>query len=72
MFYIWSQYYESLLQEAREETEREISEAVERAVAAKVQKMQAKLDVCLREQKFLDDVIFSFLVFSLSLLNFML
>ena len=50
------QYFESLLQEVNEETEREISSAVEKAVTLKLQKMQAKLDRCLKEKSILDDV----------------
>ncbi|XP_030528617.1 BRAP2 RING ZnF UBP domain-containing protein 2-like [Rhodamnia argentea] len=51
-------YYETLLQEFEEETEREISEAVEMALTAnsKVQKKQTKLDECVRETKFLDEL----------------
>ncbi|KAL5574509.1 hypothetical protein UlMin_016208 [Ulmus minor] len=49
-------YFESLLQEVQDETETEISSAVEKAVTLKLQKMQAKLDRCLQEKKFLDDV----------------
>lgn len=48
------QYFELLLQEVKEGTEREISNAVEKAVPLK--KMQAKLDRCVKEKKFLDDV----------------
>lgn len=48
------QYFESLLQEVKEGTEREISNAVEKAVPLK--KLQAKLDRCVKEKKFLDDV----------------
>lgn len=40
----------------KDETEREISEAVEKAVNLKLQKLQAKLDKCVKEKKFLDDV----------------
>ncbi|BFG24770.1 hypothetical protein CerSpe_110440 [Prunus speciosa] len=47
-------YFELLLQEVKEETEREISNAVEKAVPLK--KMQAKLDRCVKEKKFLDDL----------------
>lgn len=49
-------YFESLLQEAKEETEREIAEAVDKAVSLKLQKLQAKLDKCIKEKKFLDDI----------------
>ncbi|KAI4387081.1 hypothetical protein MLD38_004941 [Melastoma candidum] len=51
-------YYETLLQEVKEETEREISEAIANAVPVpgKVQKMQARLDKCITEKKFLDDL----------------
>ncbi|GMP34619.1 hypothetical protein CsSME_00007414 [Camellia sinensis var. sinensis] len=51
-------YFESLLREVEEETEREISEAVEKAVSGsqKLQKMQSKLDKCVKEKKFLDEI----------------
>ncbi|KAK9281036.1 hypothetical protein L1049_003928 [Liquidambar formosana] len=49
-------YFESLLQEVKEETEREISEAIEKAVTIKLQKMQAKLDKYIKEKNFLDDI----------------
>jgi len=44
------------LLEAKEETEREISEAVEKAVSLKLRKLQSKIDKCVEEKKFLDDV----------------
>lgn len=45
-----------------EETEREISEGIEKAVGSnqKLQKLQAKLDRCVKEKGFLDDVLFVF------------
>ncbi|XP_043690274.1 BRAP2 RING ZnF UBP domain-containing protein 2 [Telopea speciosissima] len=49
-------YFESLLLELEEETEKEISEAVEKAVNLKLQKMQAKLDKCVEEKRFFDDI----------------
>ncbi|PON34697.1 BRCA1-associated [Trema orientale] len=49
-------YFESLLQEVKEETEKEISVAVEKAVTLKLQKMQTKLDRCLKEKNILDDL----------------
>lgn len=49
-------YFESLLQEAKEDTEKEIAEAVDKAVTLKLQKLQAKLDKCMKEKKFLDDI----------------
>ncbi|KAH9603315.1 hypothetical protein KSS87_013411 [Heliosperma pusillum] len=49
-------YFESLLQEVKEETEREIVEAVDKTVTLKSQKTQAKLDRCIKEKKFLDDI----------------
>ncbi|GMQ09072.1 hypothetical protein CsSME_00052557 [Camellia sinensis var. sinensis] len=53
-------YFESLLQEVEEETEREISEAIEKAATGnqKLQKMQAKLDKCDQEKSFFDEVYF--------------
>lgn len=49
-------YFESLLQDVKEENEREISSAVEKAVTQRLQKMQAKLDRCLKEKNILDDL----------------
>ncbi|KAM6602329.1 hypothetical protein CsatA_021938 [Cannabis sativa] len=49
-------YYESLLREVEEETERQISSAVEKAVTLKLQKLQAKLDRCLKEKNILKDL----------------
>lgn len=49
-------YFESLLQEIKEETEKDIAEAVGKAVSLKLQKLQAKLDRCIKEKKFLDDI----------------
>ncbi|KAJ8774281.1 hypothetical protein K2173_009712 [Erythroxylum novogranatense] len=49
-------YFESLLQEVKEETEDEISEAVKKAVSQKLLKLQAKLERCLKEKMFLDDL----------------
>lgn len=49
-------YFESLLQDVKEENEREISSAVEKAVTKRLQKMQAKLDRCLKEKNILDDL----------------
>lgn len=50
------QYFELLLLEVKEQTEKEISEAVEKAASLKLQKLQSKLDKCIKEKKFLDDV----------------
>ncbi|KAL8139372.1 hypothetical protein V2J09_005393 [Rumex salicifolius] len=49
-------YYESLLQEVNDETQREISEAVGKAVSLKCDKLQAKLNKCVEEKKFHDDI----------------
>ncbi|MQM18898.1 hypothetical protein Taro_051897 [Colocasia esculenta] len=49
-------YFESLLLEAEEETQREISEAIEKALNLKLQKIQSKLDKCIQERKFLDEL----------------
>ncbi|XP_022954178.1 BRCA1-associated protein [Cucurbita moschata] len=49
-------YFESLLLEVKEETEREISRAIEKTINQKLQKMQAKLDKCIKEKKFIDDL----------------
>lgn len=53
---VLTQYYESLLLELKEENEREIFTAKEKVVSAKAQKLQAKLDKCLEEKMFLDEV----------------
>lgn len=45
-----------MLQQVNEETEREIADAVNKAVMQKRQKMQAKLERCVKEKKFLEDV----------------
>ncbi|KAK4765124.1 hypothetical protein SAY86_026214 [Trapa natans] len=47
-------YYESLLEDVKDETKREISEAVEKAITKKSQKQQTKLDKCMKEKKLLD------------------
>lgn len=51
-------YFETLIREVEEETEREMSEAIEKAVSGsqKLQKMQAKLDRCVKEKGFLDEL----------------
>ncbi|MED6171513.1 BRAP2 RING ZnF UBP domain-containing protein 2 [Stylosanthes scabra] len=49
-------YFESLLQEVKEETERRISKAVQKAVSLKRQKIQAKIDRCNKEKKFLEEL----------------
>ncbi|KAG6767117.1 hypothetical protein POTOM_028296 [Populus tomentosa] len=49
-------FFGTLLEEVEEETEREISKAVKKAIAQKLQKFQAKLDRCIKEKKFLDDL----------------
>uniref|UniRef100_J3LA94 BRCA1-associated protein n=1 Tax=Oryza brachyantha TaxID=4533 RepID=J3LA94_ORYBR len=49
-------YYESLLLEVKEDNEKEITAATEKAVGIKVQKSQAKLDKCMEETRFLNDV----------------
>ncbi|KAL5743737.1 hypothetical protein ACOSQ2_026853 [Xanthoceras sorbifolium] len=49
-------YYETLLEEVKEEIEKETSEAIKKAIAQKLQKMQSKLDRCIKEKKFLDDL----------------
>ncbi|CAK7334205.1 unnamed protein product, partial [Dovyalis caffra] len=49
-------YFETLLEEVKEETEREISEAVKKAIAQKLHKLQNKLDRCTKEKKFIDDL----------------
>ncbi|XP_031284964.1 BRAP2 RING ZnF UBP domain-containing protein 2 [Pistacia vera] len=47
-------YYESLLQEFKEEIEKSTSEAVNKAISKKLQKIQSKLDRCIKEKKLLD------------------
>lgn len=49
-------YFETLLQEVKEETDREVASAVQKAITQKLQKLQAKLDRCMKEKKFLDDL----------------
>ncbi|ONK70383.1 uncharacterized protein A4U43_C05F33150 [Asparagus officinalis] len=49
-------YFESLLQEEKEETERELSGAIEKSASSKLQKLKSKLDKCVEEKKFLDDI----------------
>ncbi|TXG70138.1 hypothetical protein EZV62_005073 [Acer yangbiense] len=49
-------YYETLLEEVKEEIKKETSEAVKKAIAQKLQKLQSKLDRCITEKKFLDDL----------------
>uniref|UniRef100_A0A0D9YNC4 UBP-type domain-containing protein n=1 Tax=Oryza glumipatula TaxID=40148 RepID=A0A0D9YNC4_9ORYZ len=49
-------YYESLLLEVKEDNEKEIAAATEKAVGIKVQKLQAKLDKCMEETRFLNDI----------------
>lgn len=45
-------YFELLLLEAKEESEK----AIEKAVTWKLQKLQSKLDKCVEEKRFLDDI----------------
>uniref|UniRef100_A0ACD5Z9B8 Uncharacterized protein n=1 Tax=Avena sativa TaxID=4498 RepID=A0ACD5Z9B8_AVESA len=49
-------YYESLLLEVKEENEKEVSAATAKAVSIKLQKLQTKLDKCIEEKSFLDDM----------------
>ncbi|TKY48037.1 BRCA1-associated protein-like 2 [Spatholobus suberectus] len=49
-------YFESLLQEVKEESERKISKAVQKANSLKQQRIQSKIDRCKKEKKFLDDL----------------
>ncbi|GJN19187.1 hypothetical protein PR202_gb06432 [Eleusine coracana subsp. coracana] len=49
-------YYESLLLEVKEENEKEISIATEKALSAKIQKLQAKFHKCSEEKRFLDEI----------------
>ncbi|KAK7261972.1 hypothetical protein RIF29_28299 [Crotalaria pallida] len=49
-------YFETLLQEVKEETEQEISIAVQKALSLKKPKIQAKIDRVNKEKKFLDDL----------------
>ena len=50
------QYFETLLQQVKEETDRKKSEAVKKVVNSKLQKLQARFEKCTREKKFLDEV----------------
>ncbi|CAA6670217.1 unnamed protein product [Spirodela intermedia] len=49
-------YFESVLLEVRQETEKEISEAIDKALNHKLQKVQIKLDRCAQEKLFLDEI----------------
>uniref|UniRef100_A0A0D9VD14 UBP-type domain-containing protein n=1 Tax=Leersia perrieri TaxID=77586 RepID=A0A0D9VD14_9ORYZ len=49
-------YYESLLLEVKEDNEKEIIAATEKAVGIKVQRLQSKLDKFMEETKFLNDI----------------
>lgn len=49
-------YFEAQLQEIKDETEKEISGAVNKAVKNKLQKLQSKLDKCTEDKKFHDDI----------------
>ncbi|KAG8058302.1 hypothetical protein GUJ93_ZPchr0002g25241 [Zizania palustris] len=49
-------YYESLLLDLKDENEKEIAAAIEKVVGIKTQKFQAKLDKCIEEKRFLDDI----------------
>lgn len=51
-------YFESLLQEVEEDTERESSIAIEKALSEnpKLLKLQRKLDKCIEEKRFLDEI----------------
>lgn len=53
-----SQYFESLLQEVEEDTERESSLAIEKALSEnpKLLKLQKKLDKGIEQKRFLDEV----------------
>lgn len=56
LVFVLMQYYESrLLVEDKEETE-EISAAVEKALSIKIQKLEAKIEKCMEEKRFLDEV----------------
>ncbi|CAL1408224.1 unnamed protein product [Linum trigynum] len=50
------QYFEALLQEVKDETARKTSEAVKKVASQKTLKLQAKLERCTKEKKFLDDL----------------
>lgn len=54
----WPQYFESLLQEVEEDTERESSLAIEKAMSenTKLLKLQKKLDKGIEQKRFLDEV----------------
>ncbi|KAE8699293.1 3-isopropylmalate dehydrogenase 2 [Hibiscus syriacus] len=49
-------YFETFLQQDNEETERAIADAVNKAVMLKRQKIQVKLERCVKEKKFLEDL----------------
>lgn len=58
LFPPWPQYFESLLQEVEEDTERESSLAIEKASNEnpKLLKLQKKLDKGIEQKRFLDEV----------------
>ncbi|KAF3782783.1 BRCA1-associated protein [Nymphaea thermarum] len=49
-------YFSSLLLEVKEETDRAITEAVEKSVSLRLQKMQGKLQKCSEERQFLNEI----------------
>ncbi|KAG0494012.1 hypothetical protein HPP92_005006 [Vanilla planifolia] len=49
-------YYEAMLQDAKEEDEKEISEAIEKAVRLRLQKLHAKLNKSIEGKRFLEDI----------------
>ncbi|KAK8938982.1 hypothetical protein KSP39_PZI011230 [Platanthera zijinensis] len=55
-FALQRKHFESLLQELKEEDERAISNAIEKAISARLQKLHAKLNKSLEEKRFLEDI----------------
>ncbi|CAL9183396.1 BRAP2 RING ZnF UBP domain-containing protein 2 [Musa acuminata AAA Group] len=49
-------HYESVLLEIKEETEEKISESVEKAIGLKLHKLQMKLNKCIEEKRFFEDI----------------
>lgn len=56
VIFIELQHFESLLLEIKEDNDKEIAEAVEKALHAKLPKLQAKLNKAIEERTFLREV----------------
>lgn len=56
LFFLFFQYYSSLLAEAKSKLENAITDAVEEAVNSKMQDIQNKLQKCIEEKNVVADV----------------